>query len=69
MIAIVGGEGAVVTGGSNSDSLFSDPPAFASDIVARAILDAANNDNVAIVFPRRQPRRIADRVRSDLARR
>jgi len=51
MIAIVGGEGAVVTGGSGSDSLFSEPPAFASDVVARAILDAADNDNVkAIVF-------------------
>ena len=51
MIAVVGGEGAVVTGGSDSDSLFSDPPGFASDVIARAILDAAENDNVkAIVF-------------------
>jgi protease-4 len=51
MIAIVGGEGPVVTGGNTTDSPFADPPAFASDIVARAILDAAENDNVkAIVF-------------------
>ncbi len=51
MIAIVGGEGAVVTGGGGSDSPFSEPPGFASDVIARAILDAAENDNVkAIVF-------------------
>ncbi len=51
MIAIVGGEGAVVTGGNDTGSPFSEPPAFASDIVARAILDAADNEDVkAIVF-------------------
>lgn len=51
MIAIVGGEGAVVTGGGGSDSPFSEPPAFASDVVARAILDAAEDEDVkAIVF-------------------
>lgn len=51
MIAVVGGEGAVVTGGAESDSLFSEPAGFASDVVARAILDAAENENVkAIVF-------------------
>ncbi len=51
MIAIVGGEGPVVTGGGGSSSPFSDTPGFASDVIARAILDAADNDNVkAIVF-------------------
>jgi protease-4 len=51
MIAIVGGEGAVVTGGGDSNSPFSDTPGFASDVIARAILDAADNENVkAIVF-------------------
>ncbi len=51
MIAIVGGEGAVVTGGGGSSSPFSDAPGFASDVIARAILDAAENENVkAIVF-------------------
>ncbi|MBU4569524.1 MAG: signal peptide peptidase SppA, partial [Alphaproteobacteria bacterium] len=51
VIAIVGGEGAVVTGGGGSDSPFSEPPAFASDNVARALLDAADNEDVkAIVF-------------------
>jgi protease-4 len=51
IIAIVGGEGAVVTGGGGSDSPFSEPPAFASDNVARALLDAADNEDVkAIVF-------------------
>ncbi|WP_291196667.1 signal peptide peptidase SppA [Hyphomonas sp.] len=51
MIAIVGGEGAVVTGGGGSDSPFSETPGFASDVIARAILDAADNENVkAIVF-------------------
>ncbi|MDX1293404.1 MAG: S49 family peptidase, partial [Hyphomonas sp.] len=39
-IAIVGGEGAVVTGGGDSDSPFSSPAGFASDNIARAILDA-----------------------------
>jgi protease-4 len=51
MIAIVGGEGAVVTGGGGSDSPFSDAPGFASDVIARAILDAAEDEDVkAIVF-------------------
>ena len=50
-IAVVGGEGAVVTGGSESDSPFASPPGFASDNIARAILDAGANDKVkAIVF-------------------
>lgn len=50
MIAIVGGEGAVVTGGG-ANSPFSETPGFASDVIARAILDAADNENVkAIVF-------------------
>ncbi|PKP80660.1 MAG: signal peptide peptidase SppA [Alphaproteobacteria bacterium HGW-Alphaproteobacteria-18] len=51
LIAVVGGEGAIVTGGSSGGSPFSAPPAFASDVIARAILDAADDDNVkAIVF-------------------
>ena len=51
MIAIVGGEGAVVTGGGGSDSPFADAPGFASDVIARAILDAAEDEDVkAIVF-------------------
>ena len=51
VIAIVGGEGAVVTGGNGSSSPFSEPPAFASDVIARALLDAADDENVkAIVF-------------------
>lgn len=51
MIAIVGGQGAVITGGGGSDSPFSEPAGFASDVVARAILDAADNEDVkAIVF-------------------
>ncbi len=51
MIAVVGGEGAVVTGGGGSDSPFSAPPGFASDVIARAILDAGENERVkAIVF-------------------
>jgi protease-4 len=50
-IAIVGGEGAVVTGGTGSGSPFESGPAFASDTIARAILDAGDNDKVeAIVF-------------------
>jgi protease-4 len=50
-IAIVGGEGAVVTGDTNSGSPFESGPAFASDTVARAILDAGDNEKVkAIVF-------------------
>ncbi len=51
VIAIVGGEGAVITGGGGSDSPFSEPAGFASDTIARAILDAADNEDVkAIVF-------------------
>lgn len=50
VIAIVGGEGAVVTGGGDT-SPFSDAPTFASDVIARAILDAAEDEDVkAIVF-------------------
>ncbi|OYW88497.1 MAG: hypothetical protein B7Z22_02275, partial [Hyphomonas sp. 32-62-5] len=51
LIAVIGGEGAIVTGGATSNSPFADPPAFASDVVARAILDAAEDEDVkAIVF-------------------
>ncbi|MFN4023946.1 MAG: signal peptide peptidase SppA [Hyphomonas sp.] len=51
LIAVIGGEGPIVTGGAQGGSPFSDPPAFASDVIARAILDAAENDDVkAIVF-------------------
>lgn len=50
-IAVVGGEGAVVTGSADSGSPFESAPAFASDTIARAILDAGDNDKVkAIVF-------------------
>lgn len=50
-IAIVGGEGGVVTGGGGGGSPFSSPPAFASDVIARAIIDASEDENVgAIVF-------------------
>jgi len=50
-IAIVGGEGAVVTGGSEGSSPFDSAPGFASDTIARAILDAGDNDKIkAIVF-------------------
>lgn len=51
LIAVVGGEGPIVTGGADGGSPFSDAPAFASDTVARAILDAAEDEDVkAIVF-------------------
>ena len=51
LIAVVGGEGAIVTGGAESGSPFSSPPGFASDAIARAILDAGDNEKVkAIVF-------------------
>lgn len=51
LIAVIGGEGPIVTGGATSNSPFADPPAFASDVVARAILDAAEDEDVkAIVF-------------------
>lgn len=49
-IAVVGGEGAIVTG-EGSDSPFSSDPSFASDPIARAIRKAGNNDDIdAIVF-------------------
>lgn len=51
LIAVVGGEGAIVTGGATGGSPFSAAPAFASDVIARAILDAAEDKDVkAIVF-------------------
>ncbi|HPE48789.1 MAG TPA: signal peptide peptidase SppA [Hyphomonas sp.] len=51
LIAIVGGEGAVVTGGAENGSPLQEAPGFASDTIARAILDAGENDKVkAIVF-------------------
>ena len=50
-IAVVGGEGAIVTGSADSGSPFSSSKTFASDTVARAILDAGDNDKIkAIVF-------------------
>ncbi len=50
MIAIVGGEGPIVTGG-NSDDIFASTVGFSSDPVSRAILDAGKNEKVrAIVF-------------------
>ena len=49
-IAIVGGNGAIVTGG-NGGSLFSEGSGFASDTIAAAILEAGANERVeAIVF-------------------
>ncbi len=51
VIAVIGGEGAVVTGGSSSSSPFENAPGFASDTIARAILDAGEDEKVkAIVF-------------------
>lgn len=51
VIAVVGGEGAVVTGSADSSSPFESAPMFASDTIARAILDAGDDDKVqAIVF-------------------
>ncbi len=50
-IAIVGGEGAVVTGGNTDGSPFESPAGFASDVIARAIIDASEDEDVkAIVF-------------------
>ena len=50
MIAVVGGEGPIVTGGSEGD-LINAGPAFASDMVANAILEAGHDEDVAaIVF-------------------
>jgi len=49
IIAVVGGEGAIITGSGASGPFSS--PAFGSDRVAQAILDAADNERVnAIVF-------------------
>ncbi|MFN7055046.1 signal peptide peptidase SppA [Hyphomonas sp.] len=51
VIAVIGGQGMIVPGGGGSSSPFSSPPEFASDVIARAILDAADDDDVrAIVF-------------------
>jgi protease IV len=50
VIAVVQGEGAIVTGPDES-GLFNDDAAMRSDVVARALLDAAEDDDVkAIVF-------------------
>ncbi|MEM7491740.1 MAG: signal peptide peptidase SppA [Pseudomonadota bacterium] len=50
VIAIVGGQGPIVTGGSQG-SLFSAGSGFASDTIASSLLDAAADENVkAIVF-------------------
>ncbi|WP_300376952.1 signal peptide peptidase SppA [Henriciella sp.] len=49
-IAVVGGEGPIVTGGPSGD-LFSSAAEFASDPIAQALLEAGRNDRVkAIVF-------------------
>lgn len=49
-IAVVGGEGPIVTGGS-SGGVFADAPAFASDPIAEAIIAAGANERVqAVVF-------------------
>ncbi|MEO0465715.1 MAG: signal peptide peptidase SppA [Pseudomonadota bacterium] len=51
MIAVLGGEGTIVTGGGGSDDPFAESVGFGSDRVARAILDAGKNEKVqAIVF-------------------
>ncbi|MEL6568090.1 MAG: signal peptide peptidase SppA [Pseudomonadota bacterium] len=50
MIAVVGGEGPIITGSGGNDP-FASTVGFGSDRVARAILDAGENDSVeAIVF-------------------
>ena len=50
MIAVVGGEGPIVTGGASGD-LINAGSAFASDMIANAILEAGRDDDVsAIVF-------------------
>ncbi|MCI4645103.1 MAG: signal peptide peptidase SppA [Hyphomonadaceae bacterium] len=50
MIAVVGGEGPIVTGSASGDP-FADTVGFGSDRVARAILDAAEDEKIqAIVF-------------------
>ncbi|MEM1088222.1 MAG: signal peptide peptidase SppA, partial [Pseudomonadota bacterium] len=49
-IAIVGGQGPIITGG-NESGLLSEAPGFASDAIARALLSAADQEDVkAIVF-------------------
>lgn len=50
-IAIVGGQGGIVTGGSGGGNPFNNGPVFASDPIARSILAAGRNEKVkAIVF-------------------
>ncbi|MES1158582.1 MAG: signal peptide peptidase SppA [Terricaulis silvestris] len=50
VIAVVQGEGAIVTGGEEHD-LFSDDQSMRSDVIARALLDASEDKDVkAIVF-------------------
>ncbi len=50
LIAVIGGEGPIVTG-PGEQGLFENSAVFASDRIARAILDAGKNENVrAIVF-------------------
>ncbi|MEL7452590.1 MAG: signal peptide peptidase SppA, partial [Pseudomonadota bacterium] len=50
-IAVVGGEGAIVTGGTTGSGPFSDGSAFSSDPIANSILEAGRNEKVkAIVF-------------------
>ncbi len=50
VIAVVGGEGPIITGGGGEE-FFASSPVFASDPVARAILDAGEDEDVrAIVF-------------------
>lgn len=49
-IAVIGGQGGIVTGSANT-SPFSNGPTFASDTIAGSILKAGNNDKIkAIVF-------------------
>lgn len=50
-IAVVGGEGGIVTGGSGGTNPFANSVGFASDPVAASILSAGRNDKIkAIVF-------------------
>lgn len=50
MIAVVGGQGAIVTGPGEQD-LFSGSSGFSSDFIAASILEAGRNENVqAVVF-------------------
>ena len=49
-VAIVGGQGPIITGDNNA-GLFSEAPGFASDAIARALLEAGADERVkAIVF-------------------